>query len=178
MNGGGCCLMAGKGGGILERKEKKKVFLSLFSLVAGGSCFLTPCQTAPAGVVLSFFLIWMAQNRKDQTFTDLGYWLLLVCFFRWRRTSPTFQVPQRVKFLPLVTGTVPTCGHVSCPSEDVQETANSAARLRIGRGGSRRVARSRCDFLFLLPRWQLRCRDNFNFVAPPARVLERVNGEL
>lgn len=49
-------LIAGRG--FWKKKEKKKVFLSLFSLVAGGSCFLAPVKTAPAGVVLSFFLIW------------------------------------------------------------------------------------------------------------------------
>lgn len=38
-------------------KKRKKVFLSLFSLAAGGSCFLPLSIFLVPGVVLSFFLI-------------------------------------------------------------------------------------------------------------------------
>jgi hypothetical protein len=96
MNGGGC-LMAVRG--VLRRKEKKKVFLSLFSLDAGGKLLSAPCQTC-SGRGRAFFLPYLAQNRKDQTLTGWATGCCWYAFFRWRRTSPTFQVPQRVKFSP------------------------------------------------------------------------------
>lgn len=101
------CLMAGREGDSCKEKKRKKFFS--FSIFLGCRRELLsgpPCQTC-SGRGRAFFLPWVF--GPDQERPNI-YWLgwagsghssLLVCFFRWRRTSPTFQVPQRVKFLPL-----------------------------------------------------------------------------
>lgn len=154
MNGG---CFDGRAGNS-ERKEKKKVFLSLVSLAGGGSCFLPLSNCSVRG--RAFFLPYLAQSRQDQRLAGLlvAAACLLVCFFRWRRTSPTFQVPQRVKFLPLPTGTVLTS---TWPyGSQVKTSKEFPTRLQVSWLGERMIAVSpdRAAILFLPPFFD----DNFN----------------
>lgn len=140
------------GGREIRKKRKEKSFsFSGFPGWSAGVAFC-PCQKqlGPGSCFLSSLF------GPDQKRPETGWLPLLaclVCFFRWRRTSPTFQVPQRVKFLPLPTGTVLTS---TCPDRSQVRASKEfppwLQGLPVGKDEMGRVAQSSCDFLFLLTR--------------------------
>lgn len=135
---------------------RRELLSAPVKLLGPGSCFLSslfgPDQKRPGD--------WLG-----------CYCSLLVCFFRWRRTSPTFQVPQRVKFLPLPTGTVLTS---TWPyRSQVRTSKEFTPWLQLCRSGkTKRPRRSMKLRLFLfLPRRQLQC-------ARRIRALRQVTSRL
>lgn len=106
MVGGGWLFVLMAGEGIRKEKKRKKFFFLWFSWMGGGSCFLPLSKLLGPGSCFLSSLFGPDQKRPETGWLPLL--ACLVCFFRWRRSSPTFQVPQRVKFLPLPTGTVLT----------------------------------------------------------------------
>lgn len=163
----------GVGEGIRKEKKRKKFFFLWFSWMVGGSCFLPLSKLLGPGSCFLSSLFGPGQKRPETGWLPLL--ACLVCFFRWRRTSPTFQVPQRVKFLPLPTGTVLTS---TCPERSqVRASKEFPTWLQappVGKDEMRRVAQSSCDFLFLFTRLFLMSRRFHRLL--PAKALGQVTG--